>query len=201
MDSHSKRKYTGINRIFKIDSLQILLDKWRDGTFREFFDDWKWIFSFSSKYKWVIVFYTFLGIFGSSLSLASSWVSKMLINIIVGKDRENLWFLIVAMVVSTVFSLVVGSILSRIELKISIYVNNDIQSSIFNKIIDAEWSELNKYPNGDLLNRFSNDTGTVAGNAIGWIPNIIISMYSFAILHHLHCDYPCNRRVFGHNQL
>lgn len=172
-------KYTGINKILKINSLQVLIDKWYDGTFTEFFDDWKWIFSFSKKYKWIIVFYTVLGLLGSTLSLAASWVSKMLINIIVGKETENLWILVLTTVLSTIFSLVVGSILSRLGLKISIYVNNDIQSAIFNKIIDAEWKELNRFPNGDLLNRFGSDTGTVAGNAIGWIPGIIISLYSF----------------------
>ena len=61
--------YTGINRFLKLSFLQTLLDKWHDGTFKDFFDDWKWIFSFSKKYKWVIVFYTFLGLFGSTLSL------------------------------------------------------------------------------------------------------------------------------------
>lgn len=173
-------KYTGINKILKINSLQTLIDKWYDGTFKDFFDDWKWIFSFSKKYKWVIVFYTVLGLLGSTLSLGASWVGKILINIIVGKQTENLWVLIAAAVFSTVFSLVVGSVLSRLGLKISIYVNNDIQSAIFSKIIDAEWKELNKYSNGDLLNRFGNDTSTVAGNAIGWIPNLVISLYSFA---------------------
>ena len=177
--SETPTAYTGINKIFKINSLQILMDKWYDGTFREFFDDWKWIFSFSRKYKWVIVFYTVLGMLGSTLSLGAAWVGKILINIIVEKQTENLWILIAATVFSTVFSLVLGSILSRLGLKISIYVNNDIQATIFSKIIDADWKELNRYPNGDLLNRFSNDTGTVANNAIGWIPNLIISLYSF----------------------
>lgn len=177
--SLKKTKYTGINKVLKINSLQVLLDRWYDGTFKEFFDDWKWIFSFSKKYKWVIVFYTLLGIFGSTLSLGASWVSKILINIIVEKQYQNLWFLITVMVLSTVFSLVISSVLSRIGLKISIYVNNDIQSNIFGKIMDAQWKELNRYPNGDLLNRFSSDTSTVAGNAIGWIPNLIISLYSF----------------------
>lgn len=172
-------KYTGINKILKLNFLQTLLDKWYDGTFTDFFDDWKWIFSFSKKYKWIIVFYTVLGLVGSTLSLGASWLSKILINIVVGKQTEDLWILIVTAIASTVFSLVVGSILSRLGLKISIYVNNDIQSTIFNKIIDAEWKELNRYPNGDLLNRFGSDTGTVAGNAIGWIPNLIISIYSF----------------------
>ncbi len=179
-EKRSNTGYTGINRILKWNFLQIILDKMNDGTFRDFFDDWKWIFSFSKKYKGVIVFYTILGLFGSTLSLGASWLSKILINIIVGRQTENLWILIVTTIASTIFSLVVGSVLSRLGLKISIYVNNDIQSTIFSKIIDAEWKELNRYPNGDLLNRFGSDTGTVSGNAINWIPNLIISIYSFA---------------------
>lgn len=179
MSQFTKPVYTGINRVIKSEALQTVLNKMADGTFRDFVEDWKWIFSFSKKYSNVVIFYTILGILGSTLGLGASWVSKILINIIVEKQYENLAFLITVMVLSTIFSLVLSSTLSRVGLKISIRVNNDIQSNIFNKIIDADWKELNKYPNGDLLNRFGSDTGTVAGNAIGWIPNLIISIYSF----------------------
>ncbi len=176
-----KLKYTGINKLFKSEAVEILFGKISDGTFKEFFDDWKWIFSFSKKYKGIILFYTVLGILSSTLSLGASWVSKNLINIIVGKEVDKLWILVVVFISSTLFSLIVSSVLKRVGLKISIYVHNDIQRTIFNKILDAEWKELNKYPNGDLLNRFGNDTGTVANNAIGWLPNVVISLYSFAI--------------------
>ena len=53
------------------------------------------------------------------------------------------------------------------------------RSDIFDKIMDAEWLEITKYRNGDILNRFTNDTGTIAGNAVSWIPNIIIAVYNF----------------------
>ena len=181
MTDNTPEKYTGFNRYLHIDFLQVLLDKKKDGTFREFFDDWKWIFSFSRKYKWIVVLYTFLGLFSSTLSLASAWVSKVLINIIVGKQSERFGLLIAAMIGTALFSLLVSSVIRRIGLKISIHVNNDIQANIFNKIIDAEWKELNRYSNGDLLNRFGSDVATVSGNAIGWIPDLIISLYTFAM--------------------
>lgn len=174
------KRYTGINRLLKINSLQVLLDKMAGGTFEEFIGDWRWIFSFSKRYRGVVIFYTLLGLFGSTLSLTASYVSKILINIIVGRQTDRLWFLISVTIFSTIFSLVTNSVLSRIGLKISIRVNNDIQSEIFGKIIDADWKALNRYPGGDLLNRFSRDTGTVAYNAIGWIPRLIIAIYSFA---------------------
>lgn len=173
--------YTSFNKYIQSDAIQTFLDKRADGTFREFLDDWKWIFSFSARYKGIILFYTLVGILGSSLSLASAWISRLLINIVVGQERERLGLLIGLMLGSTVFNLVLSSVSSRINTKISIYVNNDIQSHIFEHILDARWKELSQYPSGDLLNRFNNDVGTIAGNAIGWIPNLVINIYSFLI--------------------
>ena len=174
-------KYTGLNRILKSNAVQSVLNKWHDGTLAEVIADWKWIFSFSKKYRWIIVFYTVVGIIESTLSLGSAYVGRILINIIVERQVERLWLLAGVMVGSLVFSLLLSSINSRIFTKISIYVNNDIQAEIFDRIIDARWKEISKYPSGDLLNRFNNDVGTIAGNAIGWIPGLIINIYMFVI--------------------
>ena len=174
-----KIKFTGLNRFLKSESLQQLLNKIDDGTFSTFIDDWKWIFSYSKRYKKVIAFYLILGIFSSTLGLVSSVVSKHLIDIIVGKKLDQLWILVFMMVFSTVFSLVFSSVIGRLSLKISIDVGNDIQADIFSQIIDAKWLELNKYSNGDLLNRFNSDVSTVAGNAVSWGPSLILSVYNF----------------------
>ena len=176
-----KKKYSGVNKFIQSGAVQLLMDKIDDGTFSEFIDDWKWIFSFSKRYRWIIVFYTFLGIFSSTLSLGASYISRMLIKIIVEKQYQNLWILIITMLISTLFSMVFSSVMSRISMKISIYVNNDIQSEIFDQIIDAKWEDLNKYQNGDLLNRFNSDVSTISSNAIGWIPSLIINVYTFII--------------------
>ena len=176
-----KGKYSGINRLLKSDALQVLINKIYDGTFKEFADDWKWIFSFSKRYRAIIVFYTLVGIFGSSLSLGAAYVSKVLLNIITGAKTDKLWLLLGGMIGMTVFSLLLSSLSSRIFTKISIYVNNDIQGEIFDKIIDARWRELSDYKSGDLLNRFNNDVGTISANAIAWIPNVIVNIYTFVL--------------------
>lgn len=174
-----EHKYTGINKFLKSRFVQTLLDKLDDGTFSTFIDDWKWIFSYSKKYKFAIFFYLLLGIFSSTLSLGSSVVSKYMIDIIVGKKLDQLWLLAFVMIFSTVFSLVFSSLVSRISMKITIFVNNDIQADIFRKIISAEWMELNRYSHGDLLNRFNSDVSTVANNAVNWLPQLIICVYNF----------------------
>ena len=161
------------------ESLDILISRWKDGTFGEIIDDWKWIFSYSLRYKGAIVFYLILGIFSTTMGLVSSVASKYMIDIITGFDTSRLWVMIAIMVGSTAFSLVFSSIISRVSTKLSIDVNNDIQADIFDKIVDADWLALNKYSNGDILNRFNSDIGTVSNNAISWLPSIIIAVYNF----------------------
>ena len=175
------KKFTGINRFLKSEFIQALLDKLRDGTFSEFVDDWKWIFHFSRRYKWIVIFYTFLGVFSSTFSLGSAYLSRLLINIIVERRTDQLWLMIGLILLSTALALAFNSIMSRVSTKISIYVHNDIQAEIFDKIIDARWEELNNYQNGDLLNRFNSDVGTISSNAIAWIPNLAINIYTFAM--------------------
>ena len=97
------------------ESLNILISRWLDGTFSEILDDWKWIFAYSARYKWVIVFYTILGLLSTTLGLVSSVVSKYLLDIITGYQMEKLGTLIAIMVGSTAFNLVIGSMLTRIK--------------------------------------------------------------------------------------
>ena len=167
------------NKGISFESLDILIGRWKDGTFSEIIDDWKWIFSYSKKYKGAIVFYTLLGIFSTSMGLVSSVASKYMIDIITGYQTDKLWIMIVLTVGSAIFSLAFSNTISRISTKLSIYINNDIQADIFDKIIDADWLEINRYSNGDVLNRFNSDVSTVSGNAISWLPSIVIAIYNF----------------------
>ena len=161
------------------ESAKALFSSWRDGTFTEILDDWKWIFTYSARYKGAIVFYVLLGIVSTTLGLVGSVASKYLIDIITGYKTEKFALLIVIMIGSTIFSLVISSFLSRITMKLSIDINNAIQADIFDKIIDSDWLALSRYHNGDVLNRFNSDVGTVSGNAISWLPTIIIAVYHF----------------------
>ena len=167
------------NRNLSFESLDILISRWKNGTFSEIIDDWKWIFSYSARYKGAIAFYIFLGVFSTSLGLVSSVASKYLIDIITGYQTSKLMIMLVIMVGSSLFSLLFDSVIGRISTKLSIDINNDIQADIFDKIVDADWMAINGYSNGDILNRFNGDIGTVSGNAISWLPTIIIAVYKF----------------------
>ena len=160
-------------------TLSVLLRRWKEGTFGEILDDWRWILSYSKKYKGAILFYTLLGIASSSFGIVSSVAGKYLIDIVTGYQTDKLALLIGVMVGSSLFSLLFSSVISRISARLSIFINNDIQADIFDKILDADWLAVSQFSNGDILNRFNSDVSTVSSNAISWLPTIVIAVYNF----------------------
>ena len=135
MQEESKEK----SKDASFESLRILSERWKNGTFSEIIDDWKWIFGYSARYKGAIVFYTILGILSTSLGLVGSVAGKYLIDIITGYQIQKLPLLLCIMIGSTVFSLGFESVINRISTKLGIAINNDIQADIFDKIVDADW--------------------------------------------------------------
>ena len=168
------------NRAF-FNSLHTLRQRVKDGTFGEILDDWRWIFSYSKRYKGAILFYILLGVFSTTLGLVASVASKYMIDIITGYQREKLGIFIALALGSAAFSLVFSNLINRISTKLRLDINNDIQADIFDQIIDVDWKAINGYSNGDILNRFNSDVGTVSSNAISWLPSIIISIYNFIV--------------------
>ncbi|MDO4977698.1 MAG: ABC transporter ATP-binding protein [Eubacteriales bacterium] len=195
----SKREEREAQQKLSFESLNILIGKWRDGTFAEVIADWKWIMGYSARYKGTIAFYTILGLLSTTLGLISSVISKNMINIITGREVEKLPLLIALMVGSVVFNLTIGNVINRISTRLSIYVSNDIQADIFDKIVDAEWLELSKYRNGDVMNRFNSDVSTISSNAISWVPSILNIIYSFVATFILiwHYDHVMALLAFG----
>lgn len=162
-----------------MESIKLIISKIKDGSIKEIWEEFKWMFSYAKKYKKEIIFYIFLGIFSTIMSLVSSVASKELINIVTGKQTSRAMTMAIVMVSMSLFSLFFNQIMSRITLKINIRIQNEIQADIFDKIIEVNWLDLSKYHSGDLLNRFGSDVGTVAGSAIGWVPKLIVNSFNF----------------------
>ena len=162
-----------------MESINILISKLKDGSLKEMWDEFKWMFSYGKNYKKEIIFYTFLGIFSTVMTLVSSVASKELIDIVTGDKVDKAAWMAIVMVSMALFSLIFNQMMSRITLKINIRIQNEIQADIFDKIIKVNWLDLSKYHSGDLLNRFGSDVSTVASSAIGWVPNLIINSFNF----------------------
>ena len=162
------------------ESLGTLVSSWRDGTFSEIWAVWKWIWGYTKRYRRAVWFYTILGVASSTLGLVSAVASKYSIDIITGYDSDHLWFIVTVMVASALVGLLLRSVTSRISTKISLRVNNDIQAQVFDRLLGADWRSLNAFASGDLLSRLSTDVGSVSSSAIRWLPDLIVTAYTFA---------------------
>lgn len=177
MEQGSENKNNGPLRS---ESLGMLIKSLRDGSFREMYADWKWIMRYAGPYKSRIALYTLLGLLCSATGLASSVAGKYVIDIITGYDSSRLWLVAVLMIAGAALSIGFSSLSSWVSARLGVDINNDIQADVFGRLLDSEWLELSRFKSGDILNRFTSDVGTVASNAICWIPNLVIYLFSFA---------------------
>ncbi len=159
--------------------LTALKERWDQGTFGEILSDWKWIFSYSRRFRGPIAAYTVLGLLSSTLGLAASIAGKFLVDVVIGHKADQLWLAALVMAASALVSLTVSNLSGRIRQKLDVDMTNAIRTDVFDSVTDADWQSLNRFTNGDILNRFHGDIGIVAGNAIAWLPTVIISVYSF----------------------
>ena len=163
----------------KSESLRILISKWKDGTFREILDDWKWILTYSIRFKGSIAVFTLLGILSSTLGLASSVAGKFLVDVVVGHQADKLWLAAVVMTATALAGMLLSGFSKRLSTKVGVNITNVIRKDVYDHVMNAGWESLNDYSNGDILNRINTDIGTVSSNAISWLPTVIISVYTF----------------------
>ena len=160
-------------------SLEFLLNKIKEDELSEIVNDWRWIFSYSKKYRWQILIFTLFGIASTTFGLVSSVANKYMLDIITGHKIEMLWVLIVIWLSTNLLSVAMSSIYSRYNAKVTTAIQKNVQQDVFNRILNADWMSLQKYTNGDMLNRINSDASTISGNAISWVPNLIILGYNF----------------------
>ncbi|MBQ8524620.1 MAG: ABC transporter ATP-binding protein [Clostridia bacterium] len=159
-------------------TVDILKEKLHSGTIRDILRDWKWIFSFTKFRIMSVVLYTVFGMATSALALLAGVVSKYLIDAIYTFDSENVIRFALLMVTCAVLSLLLRSIASRFGAMLHIDMQNDVKALAFDSLIASEWMEISRFPTGDLLNRFTSDITTVANNAVTWLPNALIQIFS-----------------------
>ena len=167
------------NKLFKFKSLEFLLNKLKDDELSEIINDWKWIFSYSKRYRWQIAVFTLFGIASTTFGLVSSVANKYMLDIVTGRKIEMLWLLIIIWLGTNIISVVMNSVHSRYNAKVTTAIKKDVQQDVFHRILNADWMSLQKYTNGDMLDRINSDASTISDHAISWVPNLIILGYNF----------------------
>ena len=162
-----------------IKKIQHYIKRIREGRLQELIDQWLWMLGYVKQYWYLIGSYTLLGASGSFLGLGTSMVSRDLVDTITGQNTMEI-AKVVSMYIGVGFSqLFVNAIKTRLSLRISMKVNNEIRGDIFEKILRTDWEGLSKYRTGDLMYRINGDAYTVSNNILTYIPNVVSVLITF----------------------
>ena len=120
----------------------------KKGRLKELVSQWLWMGSYMKRYRFLIGTYTLLGASGSFLTLGTSMVSRDLVDAITGQNSLGIVRVVALYVGVGVSQLFINAFKTRLSLRISMKVNNEIRIDIFSQILQTDWEELSKYRTG-----------------------------------------------------
>ena len=156
-----------------------LLQKIRSRPLNEMLQEFAWLSRYSLHYKKEVLWYIFVGLLGTAVSLAGSILSKYIIDAVTGFNTQGIVAALVFFVLMQLSQILFRAISGRINAKVSIRVNQQISAQVYDKLLDTDWESLSAYHSGDLLTRIAGDVGTVSSGVLGWFPEFLTRLMQF----------------------
>ena len=156
-----------------------LLQKIRSHSLRELLQEHAWISRYSLHYKKEVLWYVFVGVMGTAVSLVGSILSKHIIDAVTGFNTPGIITALVFFVLMQLFQILTRAISSRISMRVSLRVNQQITAQVYDKLLATDWEALSAYHSGDLLSRVAGDATTVSSSVLGWFPELCTKLLQF----------------------
>jgi ABC-type bacteriocin/lantibiotic exporter with double-glycine peptidase domain len=147
--------------------------------FRNLKSEGQWLFRYAVKYRWQILLYMLIGVIAVGMGLATSVVSKFLIDAVVNHDSAAVIKSCAIVIGVSVFQILMNGLTSRISSLVGTKINNEIRINIYEHIVFSDWESVNKYHSGDLINRLEGDANTISNSIITYIPSIFTRLLQF----------------------
>lgn len=161
------------------EKLLFIVNRIKAGRLQEMWAQTKWIYQYARRYRLAMFFYTGLGVVGTLVALLGSMVSKDLVDIITGHETGAVVRTFCIMIGLGIGNALVGQVTNYASSWISMKVDAEIKSDIFEKILITDWESLTNYHTGDLLTRWSSDVSAISSGVLSFIPNVIIYVFRF----------------------
>lgn len=152
----------------------------RSRSLREMMQELAWLSRYSLHYKKEVLWYIFIGVLGTVISLSGSILSKYIIDAVTGFNTSGILAALVFFVLMQLFQIVVRAISGRISAQVSIRVNQQITAQVYDKLLITDWEALSAYHSGDILTRVAGDVTTVSSSVLGWFPELLTRLLQFA---------------------
>ncbi len=151
----------------------------KDGTAKSFIEETRWVYAYMRRYWKSMILYTVVGVLNTVVSIASTFISRDLVDIITGHKTGAIIKYFALMIIYGIISMIISQIVNYLSTIISMRVNQQISSEVFEKILMTDYESITKYHSGDLLTRWSSDTSTISNGVLNYIPNAIIAIFRF----------------------
>ena len=159
--------------------IKFYLKRIKEGRLKEFVSETLWIYSYGKRYWKQTVFYTLLGFVTTGLSLLIGLVSKDLVDIITGHETGEVVKTFCMMIGLNLGSTIISQISDYVSGFISMKVDAEVKSDVFEKILVTDWEALTNYHTGDLLTRWSLDASAISAGVLNFVPNTLIFTFKF----------------------
>lgn len=169
----------------------------RAGRLQEMGKQTRWIYQYARHYWLAMVFYTALGMVGTVISLISSLVSRDLVDIITSYQKGMVVQTFLMMIGLNIFSTILSQISGYASNYISMKVDAEIKSDIFDKILVTDWESLTNYHTGDLLTRWGSDASKISDGVLSFVPNAIIYIFQFVSAFAMVIYYDASFAIFA----
>lgn len=161
------------------EKIQHIIKRIKEGMLKDMWRETLWIYGYARHYWVAMIFYTILGLFGTVVSLVSSFLSRDLVDIITGHQTGLLLQTFCIMVGVNVGNLFISQATNFASNWISMKVDAEIKSNIFSKMLVTDWESITAYHTGDLLTRWGSDSSNISSGILSFIPNLIINLFRF----------------------
>lgn len=161
------------------DTAKKVLSEIKNGRLRLMARQLLWVYGYAKKHWLAMLLYIGIGFVSTAFSLLSSFVSRDLTNMIIGRQADKIVQYFVMIIGYQMGQSVISQITNYISAKISMRVDAEVKADIFSKILVTDWESLTNYHTGDLLTRWGSDAGAISGGVLGFLPNLVISIARF----------------------
>ena len=159
--------------------MEKLLQFIRSHTLKEMLQEHAWLSRYSLRYKKEVLWYIFVGLLGTVVSLAGSILSKYIIDAVTGFNTSGIITALAFFVFMQLFQILIRAVSSRISTRVSIRVNQQITAQVYDKLLVTDWEALSAYHSGDLLTRVAGDVSTISSSVLGWFPELLTRLLQF----------------------
>lgn len=131
-----------------------------------------WIYKQFKSAFWTVMILTFAGIIASLTNIFVALASKSLFDSAQYGKIDELLRSALLIIFIVLLQTALQSIISVINSKISVSLNNEMRLKLFKKLSCADWQSFTKYHSGDLVTRLTSDTEAVVNGITSVLPGI-----------------------------